>query len=59
MLIPTKTRTVFIFDKPIKQHTRHSDGATGEVGIVIQAIQKFHTRRRVNIASEKGKDVIL
>ena len=51
--------TVFVLDHSVKKDTRHRDSATGEEWVIVHSIADFDAGGRVDIASEKGEDIIL
>lgn len=53
------TLTVFVFNYSVKKDARHGYCAAREEWIVVHAVANFDTGRRIDVASEKGEDVVL
>lgn len=52
-------RTILVFDQTIKEHASHGNSTTREIRVVVHAIANFNTSGRVNVASQKGENIVL
>ena len=51
--------TILILNETIKQDPGHRDGIAREVPVVVHTLTDLETSRRISVASEEGKDVVL
>jgi len=54
-----KNRTIFEFNQAIEKNASHGDCTTREVGVIVHSFTDFNTCWRVDVSSQKRKDVIL
>jgi len=52
-------RTIFILQDLVVEGLGHADGATREVGVVVQALPHGDACRGVTVARQQGKNVVL
>jgi hypothetical protein len=51
--------TIFVFHDIVKECTRHRNGTTREVRVVVQTFADFHSSWRVNVTSYDRENVVL
>lgn len=52
-------RTIFVLDEIVPKDTRHGDGTTREVRVVVHSVTNFNASRGVYITSQQGEYVVL